>query len=58
MKITVKELIEQLKQMDENAEIQVAGGFCEYGTTDVEVVQSGDIDSRSLIAQQYHQTKL
>lgn len=41
MKMTVKEIIKQLEQMDENAVVQVAGGFCEYGTTDVEIVQSG-----------------
>jgi hypothetical protein len=41
MKMTVKDLIETLKQLDENAIIEVAGGICEYGTTDVEVAQIG-----------------
>ena len=42
MEMTVKDLIEQLKQMDENAIVEVAGGYCDYSTSDVKVVQKGD----------------
>lgn len=42
MEMTVKELIEQLKQLDENAIVEIAGGFYDYSTSDVKVVQKGD----------------
>ena len=42
MEMTVKELIEQLKHLDENSIVEVAGGYCDYGTSDIRVVQSGD----------------
>ena len=38
----VKELIEILKTMNPESVIQVAGGFTEYGTTQVSVFENGD----------------
>lgn len=42
MIMTVKDLIEELKTMDQDAEIQVAGGYTEYGTNNVVVFEHGD----------------
>ena len=39
----VKVLIELLQTMNQEAEIKVSGGFVDYATTKVEVVEDGDI---------------